>query len=86
MDFLKSRVYCTSQIYGGDFAKFGGLLYRGCPIIIWTGLIIKIGIVQKYMSDKAILFAKMIPRLDNHFGKILAWSLKYFLNYAYFDI
>ena len=28
----------------------------------------------------------MITRLENHFGKILAWSLIYFLNYAYFDI
>ena len=27
-----------------------------------------------------------LPRLENHFCKILAWSLIYFLNYAYFDI
>ena len=40
------------------------------------------------MSDQAVLtpFAKMIPRLKNHFGKIPAWSLIYFLNYACFDI
>ena len=28
----------------------------------------------------------MIPPLVNHFGKITAWSLIYFLNYAQFDI
>ena len=28
----------------------------------------------------------MIPPLENHFGKITAWSLIYFLNYAQFDI
>ena len=31
---------------------------RGCPIIIWTGLNIKIGIVQKYMSDQAGILAQ----------------------------
>ena len=31
---------------------------RGCLIIIWTGLDIKMGIVQNYMSDQAVLLAK----------------------------
>ena len=33
------------------------------------------------MSDQ-----EMILPLENHFGKITAWSLIYFLNYAYYDI
>ena len=53
-------------------------LSRGCLIIIWTGLDIKIGIVQKVYEWSSCPFAKMIPRLENHFGKILAWSLIYF--------
>ena len=28
----------------------------------------------------------MIPQGVHHFGKRIAWSLLYFLNYAYFDI
>ena len=59
---------------------------RGCPMIIWTGLNIKIGIVQKVYEWSSCPFAKMISRLENHYGKIPAWSLIYFLNYAYFDI
>ena len=58
----------------------------GCPIIIWTGLNIKIGIVQKVYEWSNCPFAKMIPQLENRFGKIPVWSLIYFLNYAYFDI
>ena len=48
----------------------------GCPIIIWTGLNIKIGIVQKVYKWSSCPFAKMIPRLENHFGKIPAfWTM-----------
>ena len=56
-----------------------GSQYRGCLIIIWTGLNIKIGIVQKVYEWSSCPFAKMIPRLENHFGKIPAWSLIYLL-------
>ena len=28
----------------------------------------------------------MILQLGDHFGKRTGWSLKYFLNYAYYDI
>ena len=58
----------------------------GCPIIIWTGLNTKIGIVQKVYEGWSCSFAKMIPWLDNHFGKRSVSSLIYFLNNAYFDI
>ena len=38
------------------------------------------------MSDQDVLLPKWSPaRLENHFGKIPAWSLIYFLNYVYFD-
>ena len=56
--------------------------FRGCPIIIWTGVNIKIDIVQKAYEWWNCPFAKMIPRLEKHFGKLPAWSLIYFLNYA----
>ena len=52
----------------------------GCPIIIWTGLNIKISKVQKVYEWWSCSFAKMIPWLNNHFVKISAWSLIYFLN------
>ena len=55
--------------------------HRGCLIIIWTGLNIKIGIVQRVYEWPNCPFAKMIPWLKNHYGKIPAWSLIYFLNY-----
>ena len=43
--------------------------------------------VKKYMSHQACTyFSKMIRSLGDHFGKRTAWSLIYFLNYAYFDI
>ena len=48
---------------------------RGCLIIIWTGLNIKITIIQKAYEWTSCPFAKMIPRLEHHFGKIPAWSL-----------
>ena len=56
---------------------------RGWVIIIWTGLNIKIDIVQKIYEWSSCSFAKMIPRLGNNFAKICtAWSLIiYFLNY-----
>ena len=59
---------------------------RGCLIIIWTGLNIKINIVQKVYEWSSCRFAKMMLWLEDHFGKKPAWSLIYFLNYAYFDI
>ena len=43
---------------------------RGCPIIIWTGLNIKISIVQKVYEWPSWYFAKMIVQIGNHFGKI----------------
>ena len=45
--------------------------YRGCLIIIWTGLISKIkkGIVQKVYEWPSWYFAKMILLLGDHFGK-----------------
>ena len=58
----------------------------GCPIIIWTGPNIKIGIVQKVYEWWSCSFAKMIVQSGDHFGKRTAPSLIYFLNYAYFDI
>ena len=58
----------------------------GCLIIIWTGLYIKIGIVQKVYDGLSCPFAKMILLLENHFGKMQAWSLILFERYAYFEI
>ena len=62
------------------------LCTRGCPISIWTGLNIKICIVKKLCEWSNCPFAEMILQLENHFGKKPAWSLIYFLNYAYIDI
>ena len=62
---------------------------RGCLKIIWTGLNIKIGIVQKvYVTVIKLSFCQNDPqlRLEKNFGKITAWSLIYFLRYAYFDV
>ena len=69
-----------------DFDVLSLCTDRGCPIIIWTGLNIKIGIVQKVYERSICPFFKMIPQLENHFGKKPVWSLIYFLKCAYFDI
>ena len=47
---------------------------------------IKIGIVQKVYEGPGWYFAIMILQSGDHFGKRTAWSLIYYLNYAYFDI
>ena len=70
----------------GDKYHHSIKVHIGCPIIIWTGLNIKIGIVQKVYKWWSCSFAKMIPWVDNRFGKRTASSLIYFLNYVYFDI
>ena len=60
-------------------------LYR-VIIIIWNGLKIKKGIVQKYMSDEAVLFPKWSPDrtiiLEKH---QLGHSYTFWTRYAYFD-
>ena len=56
-----------------------------CPKFA-PGLNIKIGIVQKVYEWSNCPFAKTIIWWGNPFGKRTAWSLTYFLNYAYFDI
>ena len=45
-----------------------------------------IGIVQKVYEWPSCHFTKLIPLWVHHFGKRTAWSLIYFLNYAYYDI
>ena len=50
------------------------------------GWVPKLGIVKKLYKWSSCPLAKMIPALENNFGKITAWSLIYFLNYAKFDI
>ena len=90
-----SRVACTKQ----GSVRFGCTLaikeniwllksssHRGCLKIILTGINIKISIVQKLHEWSNCPFPKMIPRLENHFGKIPAQSFIYFLNYACFNI
>ena len=57
----------------------------GCPIIIWTGLKIKIGIVQKVYEWWSCPLAKMIPLGGNRFGQRTVSSLIYFLIYAYLN-
>jgi hypothetical protein len=42
--------------------------------------------IQKVLKWPSCHFAKIIPSWDNHFGKRTAWSLIYFLNYAYLEI
>ena len=51
-----------------------------------NGLNIIIDIVQNVYEWSSCPFAKMIPQWENHFGKITTWSLKCFLNYAYYGI
>ena len=58
------------------------LLNIGCLIIIWTGLNVKIRIVQKVYKWWIWSFSKMIPWLGNHFGKRSDLSLVYFLKYC----
>ena len=60
--------------------------HRGCFPKFVNGLNIKIGIFQKVYEWPSCPFVKMIPWWENHFGKRTAWSLIYFLNYAYFDM
>ena len=62
-------------------------IHRGCLIIIWTGLNIKIGIPQKVYEWPSCYFAKIF--LQSQLGIILAkgqldHSHIYFLNYANF--
>ena len=60
---------------------------RGCLIINWTGLNIKIGICSsKSIWVTKLVFCRNDSPTGDHFGKRTAWSLIYFLNYAYFDI
>ena len=56
-----------------------------CPKFA-SGPNIIIDIVQKVYEWSSCRFAKMIPRFEDLFGKIPAWSLIYFLNYAYYVI
>ena len=77
------RMVWKSEGWG---ASSGGGYSRGCLIIIWTGLNIKIGIVQKVYEWQSWYFAKMIVESGDYFGKRTASSLKHFLNYVYFDI
>ena len=65
------------------FQPYCDLLIRGCSIIVWTGLNIKIDIVQKVYEWPSWYFTKMIFQSWDHFGKMTARSLVYFLNYAY---
>ena len=51
-----------------------------------TGPNIIIGIVQKVLGGPSCSFVKMMYSYRNHFGTRTAWSLSYFLNYAYYDI
>ena len=62
------------------------LKLRGCLIKKWTGLNIKIDLVQKVYEWWSCSFAKMIVPSGTQVGKRTASSLIYFLNYAYFDI
>ena len=68
--YIYDLLDCISLI-----ALFKIIRTRGCPIIIWTGLNIKLGIVQKVYECSNCPLAKMIPRLENHFGKTPASSL-----------
>ena len=68
------------------FFSVAAILQIACLIIIWTGLNIKIGIIQKLYEWPSWYFPKMILLMGNHFGKRTAWSLIYFLSYAYFDV
>ena len=78
--------YIYIRTVSSYFRHFLIFFIRGCLIIIWTGLNIKIGIVQKVYEWPSWYFAKMILHSGDHFGKRTAWSLIYFLNYVYFNI
>ena len=65
------------------FQPYCDLLIRGWPIIIWIGLNIKIDIVQKVFEWPSWYFTKIFFQSRDHFGKMKARSLIYFLNYAY---
>ena len=77
-----------SKYFSKQILLFSGaqLKDRGCFPKFANGLNIKIGIVQKVYEWPSCPFVKMIPWLENHFGKRTAWSLLYFLNYAYFNM
>ena len=59
---------------------------RGWSPKFATGLNVMIGIDQKLSERPDCSFAKMMYYQGDHFGKRTAWSLLYFLNYAYYDI
>ena len=51
-----------------------------------TGLNIKIVLDNKLYEWPGWYFAKKIPTVYDHFGKISGWSLIYFLNYDFLNI
>ena len=51
-----------------------------------TGLSVIIAIDQKIYEWQDCSFARIVYSKAGHFGKMTAWLLLYFLNYAYYDI
>ena len=79
--FLGCILEGRSCYYRYDSNHNNNWRYRGWVPKFATGLIYQIGHTSKSSPS-----AKMIPPWVNHFGKITAWSLIYFLNYAQYDI
>ena len=63
--------------------KSVNLQYKGWRDEFDGRLNIIIGIVQKVYEWPSCLFTKLIPLWLHNYGKRTAWSLIYFLNYAY---
>ena len=97
-DLYRCNCYTFCRRYQLDNLVFQNLLnfagMKNAPL--WSGkgwcdefdsrLNIIIDIVQKVYEWSRCPLAEMIPWLENHFGKITAWSLIYSLNYAYYDV
>ena len=66
------------------WSKYSG--YKGWCDEFDSRLNIIIGIVQKVYEWPSSPFTKLIPLWVHHFGKRIAQSLIYFLNYTYYDI
>ena len=78
------KVFNPSEFHLSEVTFFQNWYFsRDCFPKFANGQNVKIDIVHKVYEWPSCLFVKMIPCLENHFGKRTACSL--FLNYAYFQ-
>jgi hypothetical protein len=84
--YTTSRLILKLKYWNTKFLNIVSFWRRDWSPKFATGLNIIIGIDQKIYLWQGCSLAKMMYSKGNHFGKRRAWSLLYFLNYAYYDI